>query len=67
MKKYWEIKLSDCKSALEGNHFSAYIAETAAAAKKIVIDRICNVWTIHERSYPKGRIQVILINQDLGL
>jgi L-lactate utilization protein LutB len=30
-------------------------------------DRICNVWTIHEKSYPKGRIKVILINQDLGL
>ena len=30
-------------------------------------DRICNMWTIHEKSYPKGRIKVILINQDLGL
>ena len=29
--------------------------------------RICNVWSIHEKSYPKGRIKVILINQDLGL
>ncbi len=29
--------------------------------------RICNVWTIHEKSYPKDRIKVILINQDLGL
>lgn len=29
--------------------------------------RICNVWTIHEKSYPKGRVKVILINQDLGL
>ncbi|MGD9104735.1 MAG: LUD domain-containing protein, partial [Desulfobacterales bacterium] len=29
--------------------------------------RICNVWTIHEKSYPKGRIKVILINRDLGL
>ena len=29
--------------------------------------RICNIWTIHEKSYPKGRIKVILINQDLGL
>lgn len=29
-------------------------------------DRICNVWTIHERSWPKGRIKVVLINQDLG-
>lgn len=29
-------------------------------------DRICNVWTITEKSYPKGRISVVLINQDLG-
>ncbi len=30
-------------------------------------DRICNTWTITEKSYPKARIKVILINQDLGL
>ena len=30
-------------------------------------DRICNVWTIQEKSHPKGRIKVILIDQDLGL
>jgi len=30
-------------------------------------DRICNVWTITEKSYPKGRIKVVLINKDLGL
>ena len=30
-------------------------------------DRICNNWTITEKSYPQGRIKVILINQDLGL
>ncbi len=29
--------------------------------------RICNTWTITEKSNPKGRIKVILINQDLGL
>jgi len=29
--------------------------------------RICNVWTITEKSFPKGRIKVVLINQDLGL
>ena len=28
--------------------------------------RICNVWTITEKSFPKHRITVILINQDLG-
>jgi L-lactate utilization protein LutB len=30
-------------------------------------ERICNIWTIHEKSHPQGRIKVILINQDLGL
>jgi L-lactate utilization protein LutB len=30
-------------------------------------DRICNAWSIVEKSYPKGRIRVVLINQDLGL
>lgn len=30
-------------------------------------DRICNSWTITEKSYPKGRVKVVLINQDLGL
>ncbi len=30
-------------------------------------ERICNIWTIHEKSHPKGRIKVILINKDLGL
>jgi L-lactate utilization protein LutB len=30
-------------------------------------DRICNTWTITEKSFPKGRIKVILINQDMGL
>lgn len=29
-------------------------------------DRICNSWTITEKSFPKGRIKVVLINQDLG-
>ena len=30
-------------------------------------ERICNVWTITEKSYPKKRIKIVLINQDLGL
>jgi len=28
--------------------------------------RICNTWTITEKSFPKGRVKVILINADLG-
>lgn len=30
-------------------------------------DRICNNWCITEKSYPQGRIKVILINRDIGL
>jgi L-lactate utilization protein LutC len=30
-------------------------------------ERICNTWTITEKSAPKGRVRVILINQDFGL
>jgi L-lactate utilization protein LutB len=29
-------------------------------------DRICNTWTITEKSFPKARIKVVLINQALG-
>jgi L-lactate utilization protein LutB len=30
-------------------------------------DRICNTWTITEKSFPKNRIKIILVNQDLGI
>jgi hypothetical protein len=30
-------------------------------------DRICKTWCITEKCFPKGRIKIILINQDLGL
>lgn len=29
-------------------------------------DRICSTWTITEKSFPKGRVNVVLINEDLG-
>jgi L-lactate utilization protein LutB len=29
--------------------------------------RICNTWTITEKSFPKGRVRVVLINESLGL
>jgi hypothetical protein len=32
-----------------------------------VPDRICNTWVITEKSFPKDRIKVVLINKDLGL
>lgn len=29
-------------------------------------ERICNTWCITEKSFPKKRIKIVLINQDLG-
>jgi len=29
--------------------------------------RICNTWVISEKSFPKHRVKVILVNEDLGL
>ncbi|MFC1828249.1 lactate utilization protein [Thermodesulfobacteriota bacterium] len=42
-------------------------AKTAFCEECKSPDRICNTWTITEKSFPKGRVKVILINQDLGL
>lgn len=41
--------------------------ETAYCQDCSAPDRICNSWTITEKSFPKSRIKVILINEDLGL
>jgi hypothetical protein len=30
-------------------------------------DRICNTWTITEKSFPPKRVKVVLINEDMGL
>jgi len=29
-------------------------------------DRICNTWTITEKSFPQGRIKIVLINEESG-
>ena len=29
--------------------------------------RICNTWTITEKCFPKGRVKIVLINEDMGL
>ncbi len=41
--------------------------KTAACRDCSSPDRICNTWCIIEKSFPAGRISIILINQDLGL
>ena len=30
-------------------------------------ERICNTWTITEKAFPKGRVKIVLIDEDLGL
>jgi L-lactate utilization protein LutC len=41
-------------------------AKTSFCADCKSPDRICNIWTITEKSFPKKRIRIILINKDLG-
>jgi len=42
-------------------------AKTSICEECRGLDRICNIWTITEKSFPKGRIKIVLINEDLGL
>ena len=42
-------------------------AETARCESCKSPERICNTWTITEKSFPPRRIKVVLINQDAGL
>jgi len=42
-------------------------AETSYCDECKSPDRICNTWAITEKSFPKGRVKVILINESLGL
>lgn len=41
--------------------------KTAACQDCKSPERICNTWTVTEKSFPKDRVIVLLINQDLGL
>ncbi|NQU13166.1 MAG: lactate utilization protein [Desulfobacteraceae bacterium] len=42
-------------------------AKTSYCAECKSPQRICNTWTITEKSFPKGRVKIVLINEDLGL
>ncbi len=42
-------------------------SETSRCESCKSAERICNTWTITEKSFPPRRIKVVLINQDLGL
>jgi L-lactate utilization protein LutB len=54
-------------NAIRHTGFKTPCATTSYCSDCKSPDRICNVWTITEKSYPKGRIKVVIINRDLGL
>jgi L-lactate utilization protein LutB len=41
-------------------------AVTSFCEECVSPERICNSWVITEKSFPKGRTRIILINEDLG-
>ncbi len=41
--------------------------KTGVCSKCKSSDRICNTWTITQNSFPKKRIKVVIIHEDLGL
>lgn len=42
-------------------------AKTASCEECSSPNRICNVWVITEKASPKGRVKIVLINEDMGL
>lgn len=55
------------KNAMRHEGFRTPCQQTGICMDCNSPDRICNVWTITEKSYPAGRIKIILIHQELGL
>ncbi len=54
-------------NAIRHNGFKTPCRKTSYCSDCKSPDRICNTWAITEKSFPKGRIKVIIINKDLGL
>jgi L-lactate utilization protein LutB len=54
-------------NAIRHEKFKTPCKKTASCMDCSSPDRICNTWCITAKSFPKGRIKVILINGDLGL
>jgi L-lactate utilization protein LutB len=54
-------------NAIRHPHLKTPCKKTAYCMDCKSPDRICNSWTITEKSFPKGRIKIVLINEDLGL
>ncbi len=49
------------------HEFKTPCAATSRCADCKSPQRLCNTWTITEKSFPRGRIKVVLINEELGL
>ena len=49
------------------HEFRTPCAATSRCADCKSPQRLCNTWTITEQSFPKGRIKVVLINEEMGL
>ena len=58
---FWRLRIERCRAALEKNRQTGSCIDCGSP------DRICNTWCITEKCFPNGRIQIILINEDLGL
>ena len=54
-------------NAMRHTRFKTPCAETSCCADCRSPDRICNTWTITEKSFPPGRTKVVLVARDLGL
>lgn len=54
-------------NAIRHPKFSTPCQRTSVCSDCKSPDRICNAWLITEKSFPKGRITLVLINEDLGL
>jgi hypothetical protein len=67
LDEFWTLKLGVVRDALAANRFEAPWARTGRCMDCQSPSRICNTWVINEKSYPPGRIAVVLINRDLGL
>jgi len=63
------FRIKDCAAPLNAirHDFKTPCAVTSRCRVCKSPDRICNTWMITEKSFPKGRIKVILINEELGL
>ncbi len=60
-------KVAAPRNALRHHHLQTPCQETSCCTDCDSPDRICNTWCITEKSYPRGRIKVVLINREEGL